>query len=134
MSKNRSPREGAGSKPEPPLLLGLEQVDADLVLAVAVELQRSLVAERLERVRREPADAQIGRSLREPGERRHVDRLELSDLVAPDRGDPRQVVVVHPALPADRGELAARAVLARPRIGLGPLLDVPRSRRCAVRR
>ena len=47
---------------EPALLLRLEQVDEDLVLAVAVELERRLVAQRLERVRREPADAEVGRA------------------------------------------------------------------------
>ena len=48
----------------------------------------------------------------------------LLDLVAPDRRDAREVVVVLPALAADGDEVAARAVLARPRVRLGPLLDV----------
>ena len=35
------------------------------------------------------------------------------------------MVVVHPLLPTDRGEFAARTVSAWPGVGVGPLLDVP---------
>ena len=98
MSKNTSPGDGAGRSPSPRRSCGGEQVVRELAGAVAVKLQRRLVAQPLEHRRREPPHAQIGRRLREAGERRHVDRLELADLVAPDRRDPRQVVVVLPAL------------------------------------
>ena len=125
MSKKRSPSDGSGRRPRPRFSSGREQMDEDLVLAVPVELQRRLVTQRLERVRRESADAEAGGRLREPRQRRHVNRRELRDLVAPDRGNARQVVVIDPPLPADRGELTARAVVARPWVRLGPLVHVP---------
>ena len=77
MSKKRSPGEGAGSRPSPRCSSGSSRWYEDLVVAIAVELQRRLVAERLDHRRREPADAEVGRRLGEPGQRRDVDGLEL---------------------------------------------------------
>ncbi len=128
MSKKTSPGEGAGSRPSP---------SASSARGDARESHPSACDGAGARPGRGPARPSAARAAapRAPvatpraRERRHLRRAELLDPVAPYRGDPREVVVGLPPRLARRTEVAPAAVVARPRVGRGWLLDVrPESR------
>ena len=110
---------GRREKAEAFLLNGLEQVSDELAGVAAVELEPGLVAEPLEHGPSEPLDLQFGRRRGELRKLLDAGTVQPLDLIPPNRGDERQVVVVLPLFPADRDEVAARAVVAGPGIEVG---------------
>ena len=110
---------GRRQEAEAALVLRLEQAAGELVGAAAVELEAGLVAQRVEHRRRDAGHVEGRRRLRQADEGLDADAVQLLDVVAPDRGDERQVVVVLPALAADGDVVAPRAVPAGPRVDVG---------------
>ena len=103
-------------------LLG-EVLDHVLARAPVVELEPRLVVEALEGGRAHARDLGVGVGLGERLERRDPGRLEPLDLEPRDAGDEREVVVLRPALLAEREEVAEPAEVDRVGVGRPPPLD-----------
>ena len=100
------------------LLVG-QVIHAVLAGLAAVELERGLVADRLERLRPHALDLEAGRL---HAESRRASGSRLGELLGLARGEPRdehEVVVVSELLLAEVAEVAEPAVVARPGVRLG---------------
>ncbi len=112
-----------GQQPKAAVLLGGQKVDEVPVLPPPPQLQRGLVADRLERLGAEPLDRRAGL---EPAERLEGADARLGErlgLPAAHAGDEGEMVVVDALLPADLTEVADAAVVARPPVRLRPALE-----------
>ena len=114
---------GPGQEREAAVGLGRERLPAVELREPVLELERRLLAELLERDAGQPRHVGAGFGGSELGKRRDPGAGEPRDLVAPDPGDPDEVVA--PVLPrlAELAEVADAAVVARVRLGLARVLD-----------
>src|SRR3954469_6090796 len=101
-------------------MLGPVQLVHRRVEPAALDLQRRLLAQTVERGRGETGDARVGWQRGETGDRVHALRLELEPLVALQHRDERQVVVVAALVDAALPPRAEVALADRVRVrGLG---------------
>ncbi len=104
-------------------VLGLQEVPAVLADAPAVQLQRGLVAERLERLGPDSVRGGAVSCLAELLQGQDPARREPVDVGAPDPGHEHDVVVVLEPPVALAPPDANRAVVARPRVRLRRLVE-----------
>ncbi len=123
MSNQTSPVVRLGQQPKAALLLVGEELPDVPLLAAAAQLERGLVADRLERLGPDAVDGSARPELSERLERRDPVREQRLGLGAAHAGDEGEVVVVDALLPADLAEVADAAVVARPPVRLRPALE-----------